>query len=95
MAESKMKSMAEILAEHPLFAGLDPKITKLLGGCGTNRHFSAGSYIFKADGPADIFYLLRAGDVVLFKASHGQNLDQVVEALRGTPAAPKTSANGG
>lgn len=60
-----IKSMADILAAHPLFAGLDPAITDLLGGCAVNAHFSAGDYLFKAEGPADTFYLLRGGDVAL------------------------------
>ncbi len=65
MADSKMKSMADILAAHPLFAGLDKEITDLLGGCATNAHFAAGSYLFKEGEAADIFYLLRAGEVAL------------------------------
>ncbi len=65
MADNKMKSMADILAAHPLFAGLDPDITHLLGGCAANAHFGDGAYLFKADEPADTFYLLRAGDVAL------------------------------
>ncbi len=65
MAKSKVHSMAEILATHPLFAGLDPKITDLLGGCATNAHFADGTYLFKAEEPANIFYLLRSGDVAL------------------------------
>ncbi len=60
-----IKSMAEILAAHPLFAGLDTELTDLLGGCAGNAHFADGTYLFKEDGPADIFYLLRAGDVAL------------------------------
>lgn len=65
MADHHIKSMAEILAEHPLFAGLGQEITDLLGGCATNAHFADGTYLFKADDAADIFYLLRAGDVAL------------------------------
>jgi len=65
MTDSKIKSMADILASHPLFAGLDPEITDLLGGCAGNAHFAGGEYLFKADEPADTFYLLRAGDVAL------------------------------
>ena len=65
MTDGKMKSMADILAAHPLFAGLDPEITDLLGGCAGNVHFSDGDYLFKVDEPADTFYLLRAGDVAL------------------------------
>ncbi len=65
MADSKMKSMADILAAHPLFAGLDKEITDLLGGCATNAHFKPGSYLFKEGEAADVFYLLRGGDVAL------------------------------
>ncbi len=65
MTGSNIKSMADILAAHPLFAGLDKEITDLLGGCAKNAHFTAGSYLFKAEQPADLFYLLRSGDVAL------------------------------
>ncbi|WP_299392810.1 Crp/Fnr family transcriptional regulator [Pelagibius sp.] len=65
MAESKIHSIAEILAAHPCFAGLDPAITDLLGGCASNVHFANGRYLFKAEEAADTFYLLRGGDVAL------------------------------
>ena len=65
MAERTIKSMAEILAAHPLFRGLDPQITDLLGGCAKNEHFQDGDYLFKADESADTFYLLRSGDVAI------------------------------
>ncbi|MDH3240980.1 MAG: UDP-N-acetylmuramoyl-tripeptide--D-alanyl-D-alanine ligase [Alphaproteobacteria bacterium] len=39
--------------------------------------------------------LLRPGDVVLVKASHGQNLGRVVEAMVSEPDGQKTTANGG
>lgn len=65
MAEGKIKSIADLLAAHPLFAGLDPAITDLLAGCARNVHFAAGAYLFRADDPADTFYLLRGGDVAL------------------------------
>ena len=65
MSDGRMKSMADMLAAQPLFSGLDPEITDLLGGCAGNAHFADGSYLFKADEPADIFYLLRAGSVAL------------------------------
>ena len=65
MTDAAIKSMADILAAHPLFAGLDKGITDLLAGCARNAHFANGDYLFKADGPADTFYLLRSGDVAL------------------------------
>ncbi len=65
MAESTIKSIADLLAAHPLFKGLDPEITDLLEGCAKNVHFQAGDYLFKVDEPAETFYLLRAGDVAM------------------------------
>ncbi len=65
MAEGKLKSIADLLAAHPLFAGLDPAIADLLAGCARNVHFAAGAYLFQADDAADTFYLLRGGDVAL------------------------------
>ncbi len=72
MADGKMKTMADILAGHPLFAGLAPQITDLLGGCAGNVHFPAGHYLFKEDDRADTFYLLRAGDVALEQRMPGR-----------------------
>ena len=65
MADSKMRSMPEILAEHPMFAGLGSEMTDLLAGCARNVHFDAGTYLFKEDEPADTIYLVRAGEVAL------------------------------
>ena len=65
MTDSNIKSMAAILAAHPLFAGLDPEITDLLGGCARNEHFADGDYLFKVDEPANTFYLVRSGDVAI------------------------------
>lgn len=72
MADGNIKQMAEILDAHPLFAGLDKDITELLAGCASNVHFRAGSYLFRADQPADTFYLIRAGDVALELAMPGR-----------------------
>ncbi len=65
MAESIVKSMSDILAAQPLFAGLDPEITDLLAGCATNEQFTPGAYLLKADAPADRLFLLRSGDVAI------------------------------
>lgn len=64
-AKSGFRSMADILAAHPLFAGLDRDLVELLAGCSRNMVFPRGAFLFKADGPADAFFLLRSGDVAL------------------------------
>jgi CRP/FNR family cyclic AMP-dependent transcriptional regulator len=60
-----MQTLDELLAEHPFFVGLDPQTLVLLAGCATNVHFRPGDYLFRQDGPADHFYVLRRGRVQL------------------------------
>ncbi len=62
---TEIKGLAEVLASHPLFQGFDAETMAFLEGCAKNEVFQAGTYIFKADEPADRFFLLRAGDVAL------------------------------
>ena len=60
-----MKDVAALLAEHPLFHGLDAPVLALVAGCGSNVHFDAGTRILREGEPADTFYVLRAGRVAL------------------------------
>ena len=62
---AEIKGLAEVLAKHPLFEGFDAETMAFLEGCAANEVFQAGSYIFKADDPAERFFLLRQGDVAL------------------------------
>ncbi len=84
MADSKIKSMADILAAHPLFAGLDAEITDLLGGCATNRHFPDGAYLFKAEEPADdkASFLWMARIPAQLEGADGESLRLVDVELR-------------
>jgi len=60
-----MENLERIIAEHPVFAGLESYYTNLLVGCASNVRFQAGTYIFKEGGEANEFYLIRAGRVAL------------------------------
>lgn len=60
-----MKSIAEMIADHPLFAGLGPEAIETIGGCGRNVVFEPGAFLFREGDPTDRFYLLRAGRVAL------------------------------
>ena len=60
-----MKTIAELVAEAPLFADLAPDRLDLLAGCGRNVHFADGEALFREDTPADTFYLLRHGSITL------------------------------
>jgi CRP-like cAMP-binding protein len=60
-----METLEPILAEHPVFKGLDPQYIKLLVGCATNVRFNQGEFISRDGDQADEFYLIRAGAVAL------------------------------
>ena len=60
-----MRTIEQLLPEHPFFADLSPETVALVAGCARNAHYSAGEYLFHEDDPADAFYLIRSGRVVL------------------------------
>lgn len=60
-----MENLQRILAEHPFFEGMDAAHIALLVGCASNVAFKADEYIFREGGPADTFYIVRHGRVML------------------------------
>jgi CRP/FNR family transcriptional regulator, cyclic AMP receptor protein len=60
-----MKTLDELVAESPIFAGLDRSYLELIAGCGQNTGFEAGQYLFREGDQADTFYLVRGGRVKL------------------------------
>lgn len=60
-----MRTMDELLAEHPFFVGLDEDTVALLSGCATNVHWRPGEYLFHEGEAADRFYVVRHGAVAL------------------------------
>jgi CRP-like cAMP-binding protein len=60
-----MKPLHALVAESPIFAGLEPAHLELIAGCGRNSGFEAGQYLFREGDQADTFYLVRHGRVML------------------------------
>lgn len=60
-----MKSISDLLADHPFFAGLPVETIELLAGCGENVRFAADERILTENDPADRFWVLRTGRVAL------------------------------
>ncbi len=60
-----MKTIRELLEEHPFFQGLEPRYLDLIVGCAVNVHFDVGNSVFKEGDPANQFYLIREGQVAL------------------------------
>jgi Cyclic nucleotide-binding domain. len=60
-----VKTLDAVIAESPVFAGLTQEQLEFIVGCAQNVHFDAGQTIAKAGDPADVFYLIRMGEVAL------------------------------
>jgi CRP/FNR family transcriptional regulator, cyclic AMP receptor protein len=76
------RSLETVLADVPLFAGLDEDKVALLAGCAGNVHFAPGQYLFCEGEPADAFYVVRQGSVALetFVPARGPVLIETIEA---------------
>jgi CRP-like cAMP-binding protein len=62
---SDLRTIEDLLAEHPFCAGMKPEHLHLLAGCGKNVHLPAGKHALRTGEPADTFYALREGVVAL------------------------------
>ncbi|HEY8570379.1 cyclic nucleotide-binding domain-containing protein [Microbulbifer sp.] len=60
-----MKSMAQLLHEHPFFNGMNESHLDFIAGCGENHIYNAGEYIARENEPADHFFLIRDGQVAV------------------------------
>jgi CRP/FNR family transcriptional regulator, cyclic AMP receptor protein len=76
------RSLEQLLADVPLFEGLDPAELALLAGCAGNTRFAAGEQLFRRGDPADTFYVIRHGSVALetFVPSGGPIMIETLEA---------------
>ena len=73
--------VAELVAAHPMFAGLPDDAIRLVGGCARNAAFGPGDLLLIEGQSADTFYLLRRGSVALEAYAPGAG-SLVVETLR-------------
>ena len=71
-----IRSIADYLAEHPFFAGLDAESVQQLAGCARNEHIKAGEYLFREGGTAEHFYVIMHGRIALelFTADSGPHV---------------------
>ncbi len=60
-----MRSLERVLADVPLFEGLDDATLTLLAGCAGNVHFAPGDTLFREGQLADTFLVIRQGSVAL------------------------------
>ena len=60
-----MRGLELVLAEVPLFEGMDAERLELLAGCASNVHFEPGEVLFREGDEANAFYVIRGGTVAL------------------------------
>ena len=60
-----MRTMDELLAEHPFFAGLDDAAMALLAACASNVHVARDERFLREGGRAEHFYVVRHGRIAL------------------------------
>jgi CRP/FNR family cyclic AMP-dependent transcriptional regulator len=60
-----MDTLERILAEQPLFEGLEAQYLALITGCASNARFKEGEFIAHENDDADHFYIVRHGRVAI------------------------------
>lgn len=58
-----MKTLADLLKEHPFFEGIATQDIEFIAGCGQNTVFEPNTIIAAEGDKADTFYLIRQGQV--------------------------------
>jgi CRP/FNR family transcriptional regulator, cyclic AMP receptor protein len=68
------ETIDRLIAGVPTFSGLEPEQLELIAGCGQTRGFEAGEYLFRANEPANEFFVIRRGRIALevFVPGRGQ-----------------------
>jgi len=76
-----MKTMRDIVGEHPFFAGMQSEHLDLIAGCAANTVFDSDQYILREGDPADTFWLITHGRAALevFVPGRGPLMLQTIE----------------
>jgi CRP-like cAMP-binding protein len=60
-----VRTLAELLEDVPALRALAPAHREAIAGCARNRVFGPGEAVLREGGPADEFFVLRAGSVAI------------------------------
>jgi CRP-like cAMP-binding protein len=76
-----METLERILAEQPLFEGLEQEYLALIAGCASNVRFNEGEFIARENDDAEQFYIIRHGRVAidLFVPEQGSVTIQTIQ----------------
>jgi CRP/FNR family transcriptional regulator, cyclic AMP receptor protein len=72
-------TIRDLLAEQPVLRGLEAGDLDLMAGCGRNDVIEPGGFLAREDEPADRFFVVRSGRVVL--EIHAPTGPLVIETL--------------
>ncbi len=75
-----MRTLDELIAASPIFAGLAGEHLALIAGCARNERFAPGEYLFREGAEADRFFLIRDGAVAIEVDAPGRG-PLVIETL--------------
>ena len=75
-----MRTLDDLIADSPAFAGLEHRHLELIAGCGVNDRAAAGAELFREGQPAERFYLIRTGSIALSIDTPGRG-PLVIETL--------------
>ena len=59
------KDLTGVIAQYPLFRGMERSYLELIAGCASNVRFEEGSHIFRIGDRSDRFYSIRRGKVAI------------------------------
>jgi CRP/FNR family cyclic AMP-dependent transcriptional regulator len=75
-----VRTLEDLIAESPVFAGLEHRHLELIAGCGANEQLPAGAEVFREGRRAERFYLIREGAIALEVSAAGRGA-LVIETL--------------
>ena len=82
---SETEALQQRLAAHPFLNGMEPHQLAVLAQAATPAHFPAGKIIFETGEPANGFYLIERGSVVLEAPQSGQSSVVIDVVAAGEP----------
>jgi CRP-like cAMP-binding protein len=75
-----VQTLDQLIAQAPMFAGLESAQLELIAGCARNEHVDAQTLLMREGDPADRFFLIRRGVVALEVNAPGRG-PLVIETL--------------
>jgi CRP-like cAMP-binding protein len=60
-----MATLEQLIAQAPVFAGLEPSQCERIAGCAGSERVEAGTLLLREGDPADRFFLIRHGTIAL------------------------------